>query len=117
MLRFRYGHFPSLLLGGAPSTNRNKESIWWKDIIDNGRGLADDWFRFNVGCNVGDGRNIGFWTFKWYGNHSFKDLFPNLLAKEAVHDVSIADRLTTADMKENGCGNGLIRCLKKSNNS
>jgi hypothetical protein len=78
LLRFRYGHFPTLLLGGASSNNRKKESIWWRDIIDNGRGLAEDWFRSNVGCNVGNGRNIGFWTFKWYGNQPFKNLFPHL---------------------------------------
>jgi hypothetical protein len=50
LLRFRYGYFPSLLMGGVPGTNRKKESIWWKDITGNGRGLAEDWFRSNVGC-------------------------------------------------------------------
>jgi hypothetical protein len=60
LLRFRYGHFPTLLLGGATSNNRNKESIWWTDIIDTGKGLAEDWFRSNVGCNVGNGRSTGF---------------------------------------------------------
>jgi hypothetical protein len=48
LLRFRYGHFPTLLLGGAASNNRNKESIWWRDIIDTGKGLAEDWFRSNM---------------------------------------------------------------------
>jgi hypothetical protein len=46
-----------------------------------------------VGFSVGDGRNIGLWKFKWYGNHSFKDLFPNLFAKELVQDAMLANRL------------------------
>jgi hypothetical protein len=102
LLRFRYGSVPSLLLGGVHGTNRHKESIWWKDILANGRDFADDWFRSNVGCNVGDGRKIGFWTFKWYGNQPFKDLFSDLFAKEAVYDVSIADRLPAMDSVTNG---------------
>jgi hypothetical protein len=102
LLRFRYGSVPSLLLGGVHGTNRHKESIWWKDILANGRDFADDWFRSNVGCNVEDGRKIGFWTFKWYGNQPFKDLFSDLFAKEAVYDVSIADRLPAMDSVTNG---------------
>jgi hypothetical protein len=101
LLRFRYGHFPTLLLGGAASNNRNKESIWWRDIIDTGKGLAEDWFRSNVGCNVGNGRNIGFWTFKWYGNQPLKNLFPTLFAKEVVPDISVADRMHTSDSNTN----------------
>jgi hypothetical protein len=42
---------------------------------------------------VGDGNNIGFWKFKWFENQSFRDLFPNLFAKEEFHDVMIAERL------------------------
>ncbi|KAK2435369.1 hypothetical protein QL285_020433 [Trifolium repens] len=52
--------------------------------------------------SVVDGRRIGFWTFKWYGNQPFKDLYPNLFAKEAVYDVSIVDRLPAADLYANG---------------
>jgi hypothetical protein len=102
LLRYRYGSLPSLLLGGVHGNNRYQESTWWKDILATGRDLADDWFRANVGCNVGDGRKIGFWTFKWYGNQPFKHLFPNLFAKEAVYDVSIADRLPASDLLTNG---------------
>jgi hypothetical protein len=42
---------------------------------------------------VGDGKNIGFWRFKWYGVQSFSALFPDLFAKEAVKDVLISERL------------------------
>jgi hypothetical protein len=55
---------------------------------------VDDWFRSNAACIVGNGKNIGFWKFKWYGNHTFKDLYPDLFAKEVVKDVMIADRLS-----------------------
>jgi hypothetical protein len=58
-----------------------------------GSGIPEDWFKSNVSCCVGDGKNIGFWKFKWYGNHCFKDLYPNLFAKDASQDVIIADRL------------------------
>jgi hypothetical protein len=92
LLRFRYEHLPSLLLDGDLHTNSIKESIWWKDIVDTGRGFVEDWFRPNVACNVGNGKNIGFWKFKWYRNNSFRDLYPILFAKEAVKDVMIADR-------------------------
>jgi hypothetical protein len=54
-----------------------------------------------VGCNVGNGRNTGFWTFKWYGNQPLKNLFPNIYAKEAVQDVSIAERYSSADPNTN----------------
>jgi hypothetical protein len=94
LIRFRYGHPPSRLLGDVLHSNSIKESIWWKDIVDSGRGFVDDWFRSNAACIVGNGKNIGFWKFKWYGNHTFKDLYPDLFAKEVVKDVMIADRLS-----------------------
>jgi hypothetical protein len=93
LLSYRYGHFPTLLLGGGSNHHSTQHSIWWKDIINNGIGLSEDWFRSNVSCCVGDGRNIGFWKFKWYGNLSFKELYPNLFAKELIRDVRLADRL------------------------
>jgi hypothetical protein len=93
LLRFRYGHIPSILMAGVSYTNGNKDSIWWKDIIGKGRGIEEEWFRPNVGCCVGDGKDIGFWTFKWYGNHAFKELYPNLYAKEAAKDIKIANKL------------------------
>jgi hypothetical protein len=58
-----------------------------------GNGVWEDWFKTNVGCCVGDGKNIGFWKLKWFGNHSFKDLYPNLFVKEVSQDVMIADIL------------------------
>jgi hypothetical protein len=41
----------------------------------------------------GDSKIIGFWKFKWFGNQSFKDLFPSLFAKELFADASIAERI------------------------
>ncbi|MCI09304.1 putative ribonuclease H protein [Trifolium medium] len=70
-----------------------RSSIWWKDVIGLGRGLEVDWFKLNVGSCVGNGQDIGVWKFKWFGNHTFRDLFPNLFAKEASQDVMIAERL------------------------
>jgi hypothetical protein len=94
LLRFRYGHLPTQVLGGgAASSSGTKASLWWKDVIGMGSGIPEDWFKSNVSCCVGDGKNIGFWKFKWYGNHCFKDLYPNLFAKDASQDVIIADRL------------------------
>jgi hypothetical protein len=75
---FRYGNPSSLVLGGDFISLGPKVSIWWKDIVGRNRGSEEDWFRPNVACNVGNGKNIGFWNFKWYGNHAFKDLYPNL---------------------------------------
>ncbi|GAU45706.1 hypothetical protein TSUD_86820 [Trifolium subterraneum] len=70
-----------------------KHSIWWKDVLCIGRGWEVDWFRLNIGCRVGNGHDIGFWKFKWFGNHTFKELFPSLFAKESHQDVMIAERL------------------------
>jgi hypothetical protein len=93
LLRFRYGHIPSILMGSVSYSNGKKDSIWWKDVIGKGRGIEEEWFRPNVGCCVGDGKDIGFWNFKWYGNNTFKELFPNLYVKEAAKDIKIADKL------------------------
>jgi hypothetical protein len=73
LLRFIYGHIPSILMGSASFTSGAKDSLWWKDVIGSGRGFEEEWFRPNVGCSVGDGRDIGFWKFKWYGNLAFQD--------------------------------------------
>jgi hypothetical protein len=108
---FRYGHIPSRLLGGVLHTNSIKESIWWKYIVDSGRGFVEDWFRPNAACNVENEKNIGFWKFKWYGNesHPFKDLYPNLFARGVAKDVMIADRFPFEGGRIiHGCGNGLI---------
>jgi hypothetical protein len=93
LLRFRYGHLPSILLTGNVSSNNVKSSLWWRDIIRLERENDESWFMPNIGCSVGDGKNIGFWRFKWYGVQSFSDLFPDLFAKEAVKDVMISERL------------------------
>ncbi|GAU42390.1 hypothetical protein TSUD_296880 [Trifolium subterraneum] len=58
-----------------------------------GRGMSDSWFKSNISCRVGNGNNIGFWQFKWYGNQAFCDLFPDLYAKEAIKNVMVSERL------------------------
>jgi hypothetical protein len=93
LLRFRYGHLPSIVLTGNTLSNNAKSSIWWRDIIGLERENDDNWFMSNIGSMVGDGKNIGFWRFKWYGGQSFSALFPDLFAKEAVKDVLISERL------------------------
>jgi hypothetical protein len=42
---------------------------------------------------VGNGKNIGFWRFKWYGDQPFSLLFPELFAKEAFKDALVAERM------------------------
>jgi hypothetical protein len=92
-LRFRYGHLPSRGLGSVTYTQGSKESIWWKDIVGRSRGFTEDWFKPNVACNVGNGKNINFWQFKWFGNQRFQDMYPNLYDKEMIQNVKIADRI------------------------
>ncbi|PNX78122.1 ribonuclease H [Trifolium pratense] len=55
LLRFRYSHLPTKILGGAFPRIGTKESIWWKDVMDIGRSSEKNWFKLNVGCGVGDG--------------------------------------------------------------
>ncbi|CAJ2678430.1 unnamed protein product [Trifolium pratense] len=61
--------------------------------------MSDSWFKSNISCCVGNGNNIGFWQFKWYGNQTFCDFFPNLYAKEAIKNVKVSECLR---------GNGLV---------
>jgi hypothetical protein len=68
-------------------------SLWWRDIIGLARGNNENRFMTNISCSVGDGKNIGFWRFKWFGDQSFSVLFPDLFSKEADKDVFIAERL------------------------
>jgi hypothetical protein len=42
---------------------------------------------------VGDGKAIGFWKMKWFGNQPFCELFPELFAKETFKEVLISDRM------------------------
>ncbi|GAU28882.1 hypothetical protein TSUD_293340 [Trifolium subterraneum] len=93
VLRFRYGHLPSKFLKGESLSLGVKDSIWWKDLVGVGDSIASGWFRTNVGCIVGNGKNIDFWKQKWFGNNPFCELFPNLLVKEANNNAMIADRL------------------------
>ncbi|XP_045810964.1 uncharacterized protein LOC123905409 [Trifolium pratense] len=99
LLRYRYGHLPSLLLSGLDITPSAHSSLWWRDIISPGRGKSDSWFKSNISCCVGNSNNIGFWQFKWYGNQAFCDLFPYLYTKEAIKNVKVSECLR---------GNGLV---------
>jgi hypothetical protein len=93
LLRFRYGHIPSLLLGDQASSYGSNSSIWWRDVISSNRLPVENWFKSNVRCRVGNGNNIGFWKFKWYGNQPLCELFPDLFAKKVSKDVLVAERL------------------------
>ncbi|GAU12446.1 hypothetical protein TSUD_229800 [Trifolium subterraneum] len=93
LIQFRYGHLPTKLLSGEVASIGIKDSIWWRDVISVGHSADENWFRSNVSAVVGDGTNIGFWKFKWFGNSSFRDLFPDLYAKEAFQDAFISERL------------------------
>ncbi|GAU42391.1 hypothetical protein TSUD_296890 [Trifolium subterraneum] len=93
LLRYRYGHLPSLLLSGLDITSIAHSSLWWRDIISPERGMSDSWFKSNISCRVGNGNNIGFWQFKLYGNQAFYDLFPDLYAKEAIKNIMVSERL------------------------
>jgi hypothetical protein len=72
-------------------------SLWWRDVISLGKGIGGSSQMFDVVLVISN--NIGFWKFKWYGNHSFCELFPDLFAKEAFKDVMLSER-----MRGNGDG-------------
>jgi hypothetical protein len=93
ILRFRYGNLPTVVLSGNDLSVGRNSSIWWRDIMGMNRGIVDGWFTSNVRCCVGDGNNIGFRKFQWYGNQPFIVLFPNLFAKEAAPQAMISARL------------------------
>jgi hypothetical protein len=93
LLSFRYGHLPTKILGGSLSQTRTNGSIWWKDIMGIGRSQHEDWFKDNVSSVLGDGDNIGFWNFRWLGNQSLCNLFPNLYEKEISKDALVSDRM------------------------
>jgi hypothetical protein len=69
----------------------SRDSTWWKNVIGVGREEAADCFKNNVSCIVGDGKNIGFWKLKWFGNQSFNVLFLLLFAKESQPNILLAD--------------------------
>jgi hypothetical protein len=70
LLQFRYGHLPSTLLAGNAMRIDVKSSLWWRDIIELDKGSNENWFMTNISCRVGDGRTIGFWRFKWFGEQT-----------------------------------------------
>jgi hypothetical protein len=73
------------------------------------RGNNENRFMTNISCGVGDGKNIGFWRFKWFGDQSFSVLFPNLFSKEP-------DCRAMA-MTVNGHGIGYSSCQLVNNNN
>ncbi|KAK2445049.1 hypothetical protein QL285_016023 [Trifolium repens] len=93
LLRFRYGHLPTQLLAGNASAYNIKSSLWWRDIVGIARGISENWFMSNIGCCVGEGKNVGFWKFQWFGDQPFNMLFPELFAKETFKDVLIVERM------------------------
>jgi hypothetical protein len=93
LLSFRYGHLPTKILGGITTQRRNKDSTWWKDLLSLEKLTEEDWFKKNVSCGIGNGCNIGFWKFRWWGNQPFCELFPNLYEKEVSKDVLVSSRL------------------------
>jgi hypothetical protein len=48
LLRFRYGHIPSLLLGDQASSYGSNSSIWCRDVISSNRLPVENWFKSNV---------------------------------------------------------------------
>jgi hypothetical protein len=68
-------------------------SLWWRDILGLAKGNNENRFKSNISCGVGDGKNIGFWKFKWFGDRPFSELFPDIFSKEADKDVLIAERV------------------------
>jgi hypothetical protein len=93
LLRSRYGHLPTNLVAGNTLSYDVKSSLWWRDIIGLDFGDNENWFMSNTGCSVGDGKAIGFWKMKWFGNQPFCELFPELFAKETFKEVLISDRM------------------------
>jgi hypothetical protein len=81
------------VVGGSVLSNGSKSSLWWRDVIGVGRGFVDDWFKSNIECCVNNGKNIGFWKFKWFENQPFCDLYPALFAKETNKDALVFERM------------------------
>ncbi|CAJ2645290.1 unnamed protein product [Trifolium pratense] len=96
VLRFRYGHLPSKFLNEELYSCGAKDSIWWRDLVNVGDSFLPGWFKSNVSCIVGNGKNINFWKNKWFGNNSFSELFPTLFSKDACSEAMIADRLNNS---------------------
>jgi hypothetical protein len=93
LLRFRYGHLPAQLLNSNALSYNVKSSLWWRDIIGLEKGSNDKWFMSNIGRCVENGKNIGFWKFKWFGDQPFSLLFPDLFAKESYKEALISERM------------------------
>ncbi|KAK2454898.1 putative mitochondrial protein [Trifolium repens] len=93
LLRLRYGHLPTQLLAYNAMSYNIKSSLWWRDTISIERGINENWFMSNIGCCVGEGKNVGFWRFQWFGDQPFNLLFPELFAKETFKDFMIAQRI------------------------
>jgi hypothetical protein len=54
LLRYRYGHLPSLLMGNQELPISLNSSIWWRDILGPGRGGFEGWFKSNVRYCIGN---------------------------------------------------------------
>ncbi|GAU19703.1 hypothetical protein TSUD_78280 [Trifolium subterraneum] len=93
LLRHRYGHLPSSLLGKHDLISGGISSLWWRDVISSGNICNVDWFKSNIGCRVGNGNDIEFWHFKWYDNQVLCDLYPDLYVLEAYKYAKVAERI------------------------
>ncbi|PNX99941.1 cysteine-rich receptor-like protein kinase, partial [Trifolium pratense] len=93
LLRFRYGKLSSSVLTSRALGGRDLSSLWWRDIIYKGRDFSDGGFSSNISCRVGNGDNIDFWNFKWFGSQAFYSLFPDLYAKEVNKFATVSERL------------------------
>ncbi|GAU34402.1 hypothetical protein TSUD_217420 [Trifolium subterraneum] len=96
-LSCRADTIPFKFLGIPVGANPRRREMWKPvvdaDILGMGRGTADGCFKSIVRPCVGNGVDIGFWKFTWYGNQSFSELYPDLYVKEMRQNASIADRL------------------------
>ncbi|GLT81429.1 hypothetical protein SLA2020_528180 [Shorea laevis] len=65
----------------------------WKDIVSVGRGSERlvEMLVKGFKWKVGDGRCVDFWSDKWVGDKSLKDLFPRLFALTTVREGRLKD--------------------------
>ncbi|PNX67260.1 ribonuclease H, partial [Trifolium pratense] len=93
LLRYRYGKLSSAVMTSRALEGRDLSSLWWRDIINRGSVLSDCGFSSNISCRVGNGNNIEFWNFKWFGSQAFNSLFPDLFAKEVNKLATVSERM------------------------
>ncbi|XP_058771408.1 uncharacterized protein LOC131644827 [Vicia villosa] len=75
-MKERYGDVRKRLWGGEANNPSQKESIWWRDIIE----LSEDLngATSKIRAKLGDGKQILFWKHDWLGGSTLATAFPNL---------------------------------------